>query len=585
MLYKYRYIIYSFLGLLLLSMFTLFFALLSGAENTYDFEKKANRLNGIFATHEGKVYAMVPSNGYYEVKGARAETIKVFPDNFEDAHIAYDDRNVYAGNIILEGLHPASLKALGNNYYTDGSLVYYCSRNSVRNTSLGALSEGVQLIGERIGIAGKPQTYWYPAVRLPGSKSGYLAKKGYGIAVNNEQAFYKGLPLPGADPEQIKPVAVRRPGREDYESSRHFTDGKQLYYENQLLPLKAHPGVYELHIEGDVPSRNTYLVDSEQGMVYVDGHAFDAAKAPYKLLSAALDHANQVLFAAKDGIYFYNAEAQKVERAGKNPFAQNSFEEIAPDVFRSGDKIYFLNAGEVWGNKSGLQSRKTRLMLLKNVSASGIRFIGNTANRYANVWQSGDRYFYFDDLGSSQLMPHAIYEIKDAVTAQRLASAEDLRSDDIRQLSSAGKLVAAESEKILTAATDYDNPDRKAVYWIVGGGIALALLMAFLLRNKKIAPFILKEEWLIINNLSFKKYRISEIERVVFKVQHMYKGGYKGKMQVRRTNGKASWWLTFTSKVTLMPESEATVRAYVEELQAVLKAQGIKSELMQTNGF
>lgn len=580
MLYKYRYIIYIFLGLLLLSMFTLFFALLSGSENTYDFEKKANRLNGIFATHDGKVYAMVPSNGYYEVKGAHTETIKVFPDNFDDAHIAYDDRNVYAGNIILEGLNPASLKALGNNYYTDGTVAYYCSRNSERNTSLGALSEVVQLIGEQMGIASKPQTYLYPAVRLPGSKSGYRAKEGYGIAVDSGQAFYKGLLLPGADPGQIKAVAVRRPGRANYESNSHFTDGKHVYYENQLLPLNDRPGVYELHIEGDVPSRNTYLVDSEKGMVYVDGHAFDAAKAPYKLLSAELEHANQVLFAAKDGIYFYNAEAEKVERAGKNPFAQNSFEEIAPDVFRSGDKIYFLNAGEVWGNKSGLQSRETRLMALKNVSASGLRFIGNTKNRYANVWQSGDRYFYFDDLGGSQLMPHAVYEIKDAATAQRLATAKDLRSDDIRQLSSAGKLIPAASDKLLTAATDYDNPDRKAVYWIVGGGIALALLMTFLLRNKKIAPFMLKEEWLIINNLSFKKYRISEIEKVVFKVQNMYKGGYKGKMQVRKTNGKASWFVTFTSKVTLMPESEATVRAYVEELQVILNDRGIKSELI-----
>lgn len=585
MLYKYRYIIYTLLGLLLLSMFTLFFALLSGSESTYDFEKKASRLNGIFATHEGKVYAMVPSNGYCEVKGARAETIKVFPDNFEDAHIAYDDRNVYAGNIILEGLNPASLKALGNNYYTDGTLAYYCSRNSERNTSLGALSEVLQLIGERMGISGKPQSYWYPAVRLPGSKTGYQAREGYSIAVNSKQAFYKGLPLPGADPNHIRPVAVRRPGREDYESHTHFTDGKQVYYENQLLPLNDHPKIYEQHIEGDIPSRNTYLIDSEKGMVYADGHAFDVAKAPYKLLSAELEHANQVLFAAKDGIYFYNAETEKVERAGKNPFVQNSFEEIAPDVFRSGDKIYFLNAGEVWGNKSGLQSRETRLMVLKNVSASGIRFIGNKENRYANVWQSGSRYFYFDDLGGSQLMPHAVYEIKDAVTAQRLATAADLRSDDIRQLSSAGKLIPAASEKLLTAATDYDNPDRKAVYWIVGGGIALALLMTFLLRNKKIAPFILKEEWLIINNLSFKKYRITEIEKVVFKVQHMYKGGYKGQMQVRQTNGKAGRYITFTTRVTLMPESEAAVRAYVEELQAVLKTSGIQSELMQTNGF
>ncbi len=580
MLYKYRYIIYSVLGLLFFGSFGLIFAVLSGSENTYDFEKKATRLNGVFATYEGKVYAMVPSNGYYEVKGADASSFKVLPDNFQDAHIGFDERNVYAGNMILKGLNAPTLKALGNNYYTDGTIAYYCARNSERNKSLWALTEVIQLVGERMGIADKPQSYWYPAVLLPESKSSYLAKEGYSIAVNSEAVFYKGLPLPGADPQQIRPVPVRRQGREDNESYVHFSDGKQVYYQDQLLPLSAHPDVYELHIEGDVPSRNTYLFDAKTGMVYADGHAFDAGKAPYRLLSADLEHANQVLFAAKDGIYFYDAEAEKVERAGKNPFAQNNFETIAPDVFRSGDQIYYLSAGESWGHKSGLQSRSTYLMRLKDVSAAGMRPLSNAQSRYGQVWQSGSRYFYLDDLGSSQLMPNAVYAIKDAATAQQLATAEDLRSDAIRELSNQGKLIPAESEKVLSATTDYDNPDRKAVFWIVGGGIALALLGMFLLRNKKMAPFILKDECLIMNNLSFKKYRISGIEKVVFKVEKAPKSGYIGKMQVRQTNGKASRYITFTTRVTLMPESELAVRTYVEALQVELQQQGIKSELV-----
>lgn len=579
MLYKYRYIIYAVLALLFLALFTLMYAVLSGSESTYDFEKKATRLNGVFATYEGKVYAMVPSNGYYEIKGAQAATFKVLPDNFQDAHIGYDDRNVYAGNIILKGLKPATLKALGNNYYTDGALTYYCSRNSERNTSLWALKEVVQLVGERMGINGKPQSYWYPAVQLPQSRSGYQAKEGYGIAVNSQQVFYKGLLLPGADPQHIRPVAVRRPGREDYESTVHFSDGKQVYYQEQLLPVAAHPDVYELHIEGDIPSRNTYLIDAKNGMAYADGQAFEVKKAPYRLLSADLKHANQVLFAAKDGIYFYNAETEKVERAGKNPFAENNFEVIAPDVFRSGGQLYYLAAGEAWGHKSGLQSRSTYLMRLKEVPAAGMRPPGNAKSRYGNIWQSGSRYFYFDDLGSSQLMPQAVYAVKDAATAQWLATAEDIRSDDIRELSAQGKLSPAESEKLLSATTDYGNPDRKPVFWIVGGGIALALLMTFLLRNKKMAPFIFKDEWLIINNLSFKKYRISEIEKVVFKIEKAPKSGYKGKMQVRLTNGKAGWYVPFATRVTLMPESELAVRNYVGALQAELQAHGIKSEL------
>lgn len=578
-MYKYRYIIYSLLILSFVFLFSMLSVSISNSDSAFDFDQKATRLNGIYSTYEGKVYAMVPSNGYYEVKGARAETFKVLPDNFEDAHIGYDDRNVYAGNIILKDLNPGSLKALGNNYYTDGTVAYYCSRNSERNTSLNVFKEVGQLIGQRFGIADKPQTYWYPAVQLPPSNAPYRSPPAYAIAVNNKQAFYKGLPLPEADPQQIRSVLVRETGKEAYESNSYFTDGKQVYYQNQLLPLRYHPQVYEQHIEGDIPSRNAYLIDEQKGMVYADGIAFDVKKAPYKLLSARLKHANQVLFAAQEGVYFFNAETGKVERAGKNPFAGNAFEEISDDVFRSGDKIYYLRAGEVWGNKSGLQSRNTHLMLLENVSASAMKSIRTGKERYNNVWQAGNRYLYFDDLGSSQLMPHAVYALKDATTARRLATSADLRSDDIRDLLSEGKLLPAESDQILTASTDYDNPDRKMVYWIVGGGIVLALLLFFLLRNKKIAPFLLKEEWLIMNNLSFKKYKIAEIEKVVFKVEKAYKGGYTGKMQIRQKNGKASRWMIFAGRITLMPETEPALRVYVEELRAQLSTQGIQHEL------
>ncbi|OJV55323.1 MAG: hypothetical protein BGO31_20530 [Bacteroidetes bacterium 43-16] len=578
-MYKYRYIIYSLLILSFIFLFSMLSISISNSDSTYEFDQKATKLNGVYATYEGKVYAMVPSNGYYEVKDARAETFKVLPDNFEDAHIGYDEQNVYAGNVILKDLKPGSLKALGNNYYTDGSTAYYCSRNSERNTSLNVFKEVGQLIGQRFGIAGKPQTYWYPAVKLPQSNTPYHSQPAYAIAVNDEQAFYKGLPLPEADPQQIKSVLVRQTGKEAYGSSSYFTDGQHVYYQNQLLPLTYHTQVYEQHIEGDVPSRNAYLIDEQKGMVYADGTAFDVKKAPYRLLSARLKHANQVLFAAQEGIYFYNAETGKVERAGKNPFAGNTFEEISDDVFRSSEKIYYLRAGEVWGNKSGLQSRNTHLMLLENVSASAMQSLSTGKDRYNNVWQAGNRYFYFDDLGSSQLMPHAVYAIKDATTARRLATAADLRSDDIRDLQASGKLLPEESDQVLTASTDYDNPDRKMVYWIVGGGIVLALLLFFLLRNKKIAPFLIKEEWLIMNNLSFKKYKIAEIEKVVFKVEKAYKGGYTGKMQIRQKNGKASRWMIFATRITLVPETEPALRIYVEELRAQLSAQGIRHEL------
>lgn len=580
-LYKFRYFIYALAGLVFLFSIVLFGTLFSGSETTYDFEKRANRLNGIFATDQGKVYAMVPSNGYYELKHARAETFKVLSDDFQDAHIGYDDRYVYAGNVVVNGVDPSGIRSLGNNYYTNGSASFYCNRNSERNKKLGALREVIQLIGHDRGWADKPQTYWYEFVQLPGDKGAYRSGHGYALAANKKEVYFKGLLLPGANPLNMRPITERWSRSGDRESLSYFTDGKQVYYENQLLPLLYNETFYQPGIEGDVPSRNSYLIDEKNGMIYADGVAFDKEKAPYQILTAQLKHANQVLFAAKDGIYYYDAKDKKVRRAGTNPFDQNGFNEIAPDVFKSGNKIYYLRSGEHWGHKTGLSSRSTHLLELEGITASDLYPIGDTTNRYNNVWRSGNRYFYLDGLGSSNLMSSAIYEIADAAVAQRIAQAKDLRTDDIRQLSESGQLVEAAGRTVLTASTDYKNNDRTLAYWIVGGGIALALVLMYLLRNKSMPPFVVRADALIINNLSFKKYQIADIEKVVFRIvkSNPRAGGFSGRMQVITRKGKAGRNYLFATKITLAPETEITLRLYIAGLQAQLSAQGIKSEL------
>lgn len=581
LLYKFRYLIYTVVGLALLFSIALFATILSPSEITYDFEKRATRLNGIFATDQGKVYAMVPSNGYYELEHARAETFKVLSDDFKDAHIGYDDRHVYAGNVVVNDVDPSGIRALGNNYYTNGFASFYCNRNSERNKKLGALREVIQLIGYDWGLAGKPQTYWYEYVRLPVDAGAYQPRLSYAIAVNEKQVYFKGAVLPEANPGNMMPIIERWRLSGNRESLEYFTDGKRVYYENKLLPLDYNETLYQPGIEGDIPSRNAYLVDEKSGMVYADGRAFDKDKAPYRILTAQLKHANQVLFAAKEAIYFYDAEAKKIRRAGSNPFKQNDFEEIAPDVFKSGNKIYYLQETEHRGYKTGLAGRSTHLLELEGVTASGLYPIGDTTSRYSNVWQSGSRYFYFDGLGSSNGMSAAVYEIKDAALAKRIAQSKDFRTDDILALHRSGQISAATGNKLLTATTEYKNNDRALAYWVVGAGIALALLMMYLLKNKTMPPFVIKDGWLIINNLSLKKYRIEDINKVIFKIvkSNARASGFSGRMQVVKTNGRAGRNYLFATKITLLPEAEAAVKLYIEKLQAQLSAQGIKSEL------
>lgn len=578
MIYRFRYLIYGVLGLILLVFLALFFNLFYDKENTFDFDKKSTRINSVFSKYDNKVFAAVPSNGYYEVQGADPTTFKAF-DERNDAHVGFDAEHVYAGNIILEGLSPKTLVALGNNYYTDGFVTYYCNAITERNESLNAVDFIVQLIGYNTGLTGKPQNYWYPFKEVPKGEK-YRSANAYGITISKNKVFYKGLVMPRADSKTLQTIFMNEKSGLR-ESADFFTDGKRVYYHNQLLPLSYNPSIHEIYIEGDVPSRNVYLMDEKNRMVYVDGKAFDSSKAPYQLLSRDLKHANHALFVGKDGVYFYNANSEKIERAVE--FSTNdSFKEIAPDVVASANKVYYLVDGENWSRKRGLQGRSTYFRELNNVKASQLRKISVENLRYGGVWQFENRYFYFDDLGGSQMMHSAIYEFKNPATAKRISSSENLNTDDIRDLHGSGELYEPESEEIFEAYTEYPNDDLNYFFWIIGIGFGAVILIVFLLRNKKIAPFFLKDDSLILNNLTFSKFKINDIEKVVFstvKSNYRTTSGYSGRVHVVRKNGKTSRNYLFSSKITLLSQSEDEILRYIKELQAYLKIKGIDSEL------
>jgi len=583
MFYKIRFLIRGLLILTLATCFCIFYVLLSDKTEPITYSTPKTDLNGVFCTYEGKVYAMVPSNGYYEVVGADAKTFKTFKDNYQDAHIGWDDRHVYAGNIILKGLNPNKLKVLANNYYTDGVTSYFCARNSESNDELGALVQVLQLVGQSMGLGDKPQTYWYPFIELPKNQL-YSSGRGFDIGCNTKQAFFRGQEMQKADPKSIRPLAIRYIDGEERESASYFTDGRHVYYKNQLLSVAYNNSLFEAGIEGDVPSRSAYLIDYFNGMVYADGHNFDQSGAPYKMLSADLKHANQALFSSRKGIYFYDPESEKVKRAGDSPFADNQFRQLAPDVFASGNKVYFLKATEHWGRKTGLKSRSTQLMELEDMAASDFKKMDNGENRYINIWQAGKRYFYFDNFGSSNFMSSAVYEIKDEAVARDMLTKSDLRYDDIQKLSRSGALVIPSSDKVLTSSVSY-NGNWYLSYFLIFGSVAVAGLVAFILRNKKIAPFILEDGYLIFNNLNFKKYQLTEIDKVVFsavKSNFRSNSGYSGRMQILMKNGNKSFNTHFSTKVTFLSESESTVKAYIQELQHQLEKEGVKTELVRS---
>ncbi|MBD8080913.1 DKNYY domain-containing protein [Chryseobacterium caseinilyticum] len=580
MVYRFRFLFYGILAFIFLMTFALFFSLFSDKGDPISYGSNKRDLNGIFTLFEGKIYAMVPSNGYYELSDANPDSFQTFQDTYQDSHIGFDDRHVYAGNIIMKGLDPKKLKSLGNNYYSDGETTYHCARNSENNDNLSVVGFIIGKMGQSLGLSGKPQNYWYPFVEMPGGKI-YQSKSGFALAVNESTAFFRGIEMKNANPSAIRPIKTHYRDGDVRESDIYFTDGKNVYFQNSLLPVQYNETIQQIDVEGDIPSRSAFLIDSKNGMVYVNGIPFDDSKAPYRMLGMNLKHAYQVLFVSKEGLYFYNTETEKAERAGDNPFADNQFQEIAPDVFTSGNKVYFLKAEEYWRRNRGLQSRTTLLLQLEGVQASDFKKISHPDSYKGSIWQAGNRYFYFDGLGSSQLIPSAVYEIKDMPTVKFMADAGSLSTDAIRNLIRDNKITAPEGETILKAVTESDHAWYQS-YWMIPVAVVLVYVISFLFRNVKVHPFFIKDGYLIINNLLFKKYPIGDIDKVVFSCvkTNSRVGGYSGKMQMVQKNGKRSRNFLFSSRLTLVSESESKILSYIRELQKELRSHGIDSELI-----
>lgn len=416
--------------------------------------------SSIYKRYQDHVYAAVPSNGYYRMDEADPASFEPFPTQvFDGRQAAKDKRNVYCGNLILPGMAPDKARFIGNSYFSDGEQTVYCSMFSIRNPDLGALREVWQTILYKTGHGPKPQTYLYPYRVLPASAQPYRALLDGDLATDGARAFYRGREMPEASPATMRQLPLSKGGG-TRPSRDYFADGKRVYFHETRLALSDAPALSAFQV-GDM-DRQTYLRDARDGMVYVGAQAFDAAKAPYRLLTDRGQHIYQALFAGRDGIYFYNSQQQRIERAGDDPFASGRFTALSPFVFTDGKTLLFLQGEESWGSsrggRGGLISRSTLIKRMIDAPVGQWQKLGDVYHRFGSVWQNGEQLFYLDETGSSQLVFSPIYRILDRAAADFLVGSQqtkEIRMDDIRKLIREGKLAAPASEEVLQAKTRY----------------------------------------------------------------------------------------------------------------------------------
>ena len=402
-----RYALIAGIGLFSGVFVFLHLLVFSNKIDSYEIEEKGNQYGkSEFVEYEGKISVSVPSGGRYVLEDVDISTFRaVDSENNIDRStlvVGLDKNHVYLGNIPIPDLNPSKLQVLGNGYYTDGTSTYFCSSYSQRNEDLSTSMEILQHFVYIFSKTKKPQSYIYPYKKIETNKRLQPVENLQYFATDGEKVYYRGEILEKADLNTLKSV-------DGYNG--YFADKENVYYKSKLLPIKNSGKLRIVSSEqGD-----EFLYDEVNGYVFMGDYSFDREKAPYKVLGNEGSHLNNLVFINKEGIYYYDGEEKKQERAGNN-FFTGKIEEITPNVFTDDENLYYFHAYDVWRKSKydkGLDSRNTEIYSLGKKDAwKKIEDINSGV--YGSIWQKGNN--YFDDLGIHQLIPNTIYEITDKET-------------------------------------------------------------------------------------------------------------------------------------------------------------------------
>ncbi|OBU02075.1 DKNYY domain-containing protein [Morganella psychrotolerans] len=411
--------------------------------------------HSIFTLYNGNIYAGVPSDGQYVIEAADPVSFKRVSDDYKARQFAVDKHHAYCGNLIVPDFNPGAAKSIGNGYFTDDRNTIYCAPFTKQNEAMTGWKKlrETWLYGWDLG--GKPQAFYYPTEVLPASVTPYQLLPETGLAGNGTSVFFNGKLMPDADPQTLTAIDVQQSDLSVRKSHVFYRDNRNVYYQHNKLPLKSNAVLYGFYI-GNL-FREAYLFDPQSGLVATNNIVFPPEFAPYKVISRYGGHVNHVLFLSAKGVYFYDGKKEKIIRAGDNPFLDNSCQEMAPMVFSCNNQTYYLQGSESWGsNKSpGLISRSTHICLFEDNSSKEWEKTGDVMNhRYGEVWKKGNKYYYFDKLGVTQLVRHTIYEITDKQTLNSLLN-DNLRPENIRQMVRNGHLQPVACTSVLQAKTRY----------------------------------------------------------------------------------------------------------------------------------
>ena len=407
--------------------------------NTYEIETNGKQYGkSDFFEYQGKVYSFGLSGDMEVLKNVDIATFKAL--EIRDSHIrniGLDRKFVYLGNIVIPDLNPNKLKVIGNGYYTDGTTSYF----------LSPFSE----------LDKKSSNYIYPYKKIENTKNLKALENFELFAVDGDNVYYKGEILNNADLNTLEIID---------KNAEYFADKENVYYKSNLLPIKNSGKLKIVSSEhGD-----KFLYDEVNGYVFIEDYSFDREKAPYKVLGNNGTTLYNLIFIAKDGIYYYDNQKKQQLKAGDNIFIGN-IEEVTPNVFTDDENIYYFHAYDV----STATKKSIGELISKNTDIcyldkkEGWEKVADIKEGYvASIWKKEGKYYYFNNLGIFPFMDSTIYEISDKETLNYLLSKSDDKTDDIEELIKNEKLIAVSGEKKMTITVKYktDIVDKVFKYFI-----------------------------------------------------------------------------------------------------------------------
>ena len=482
--------------LLIIIIFTLYeFFFIFKIKSDYDFNQEILN-NGqkyeksIYIKYKDKIYACVYGESY-QLDNVDIGSFKVLDSmDYSDSYIAVDKNNVYFGNQIVSDLDPNKLYTIGNDYYSDGMNSYFCLDTFEKNEDLSNKSKIRQYIEYYFFKGEKPQEYSYPFKKVEATKTLKAIKDLRYLASDGEKVYYKGEVLENADLNTLRAVDRYK---------EYFADKENVYYKSKLLVLSSNEKLKVVRADQE---GEDYLYDGLNGNVFLEEYTFDKKYLPYQVLGVNSSHIKDLLFVSKDGIFFYNPETKKQERAGDNIFIGN-IEEINPSIISDDKNIYYLYSYDVYKKKKARFGYRD-VLVSKNI---GIFYLDEKKNwekikdidsgTTGQVWKKGNQYYYFDNLGVYQLIDDVIYEIKDNRTLEKLLDTRYISTDEIREFVRNKKLIAFKGEEVTTASVKYKESHKAEIFLIVFLTIFFAIIALILYlkwRNMKLEMKKIDEE-------------------------------------------------------------------------------------------